>query len=584
MKITKLPQQLINQIAAGEVIERPASVVKELLENSLDAGSTKISIEIKKGGSQLIRVRDDGCGINKDDLILALSRHATSKISSFEDFEHIASFGFRGEALASISSVARLSLASREANTVMGWRVTADGREPETTLHPTAHPVGTTVEIHDLFFNTPARRKFLRSESTEFDHIEEVVRRVALSNFGVEIFLKHNEKVIFDLPIAESLKDQEKRIANLCGKIFIDNSIQIQTSNSEFSLTGWIALPTFSRSQGDLQYLYINGRMVRDKILSHAVREAYKDSLFLGRQPAFILFLAMNPATVDVNVHPAKQEVRFSDNRLVHDFVVSTLRQALADVRPPVAGADLFSADKSSEWIPAFAGMTEEKTGMTEGIQRMTNHLPQFQIQEKAASYNPVTFPLGFALAQLHGIYILAQNATGLILIDMHAAQERIVYEQLKTVYQQHELKQQELLLPVSINLSSKEVNYAEQYQTVLQQLGIEFDILGPEAIVVRQVPYLLRSADVEQLVRDILADLIEHNRSTRIAEYVNELLATMACHGSIRANRQLTVAEMNALLRDIEKTDFGGQCGHGRPTYIELSLTELNTMFKRTA
>lgn len=582
MQIKILPQQLISQIAAGEVIERPASVVKELLENSLDAGSSRISIEIKEGGSQLIKISDNGCGIAKEELLLALTRHATSKISSLEDLEHIVSLGFRGEALASINSVSRLTMASRVAESAMGWRITANGAEAEPIMHPTAHPIGTTVEVHDLFFNTPARRKFLRSSYTEFNYIEEVVRRIALSNFSVEVSLKHNAKNILDMAPAVTQIEQEKRVANLCGKTFIENAVHISNTNSDLSLSGWISLPTFSRRQSDLQYLYLNGRMVRDKILSHAVREAYQDTLFLGRQPAFVLYLTIDPATVDVNVHPTKQEARFSDSRLVHDFVATTVKQALAKVRPKTMQPELTAI---KETIFARDSWTRIEEPKTEEVEQQSLSM----VQETKADYQVlqqdrlIESPLGFALAQLHGIYILAQNTKGLVLIDAHAAQERIVYEQLKNDYAKQSLQPQQLLLPVTLTLSSKEVSCIDHYKEVLQELGIGFDALGPETIVVRQVPYLLRTANIEQLIRDILSDLITHDRSTLVAEYINEILVTVACHGSIRANRILTLAEMNALLRSLEQTDFGGQCSHGRPTYREITLAELNVMFKRT-
>jgi DNA mismatch repair protein MutL len=571
-----LPQQLINQIAAGEAVERPASVVKELLENALDAGSAKIDIEIEKGGIQLIRVRDNGCGISKEDLVLALSRHATSKINSLEDLEHIVSLGFRGEALASIGSISRLTLTSRAVNAAMGWRITTEGAEPETVIAPHAHLQGTTVEVRDLFYNIPARRKFLRAEFTEFDHIEEVVRRAALGNFEAAFYLKHNNKVIFDLSSASSVAAQERRIANLYGEAFLKNAIRVESGDFDLTLSGWISLPNFSRSQSDMQYFYINSRSVRDKILSHAMREAYKDAIFDGRHPVFILFLTINPSVVDVNVHPAKQEVRFSDTRLVHDFIATTIRQVLGNIRPQ---KDVFQISEQSFSYDQPENLTKTASQMDLSL-FMDSKLKNIPISEKNTASS---FPLGFAVGQLHGVYILAQNGSGLILVDAHAAQERIVYEQLKAAYRDHDLKPQSLLLPVSILLNKKEAAYIEYYQEDLQQFGIEFDILSRETIAVRKVPYVLRNGDAEQLVRDILSDLIVHDRSALITEHLNEILVTMACHGSIRANRQLTLAEMNELLRSIETTELGSQCGHGRPTYVSLSLAELNNMFRRT-
>ncbi|KPJ67668.1 MAG: DNA mismatch repair protein [Coxiella sp. DG_40] len=557
MYIKILEPHVANQIAAGEVVERPASVVKELLENSLDAGANQIEIEIRKGGTQLICVRDNGCGIHKDDLALALSRHATSKISEIDDLGHISSLGFRGEALTSINSVSKLTITSKFQDEEHGWQIINN------KLQPAAHPQGTTVEVHDLFFNTPVRRKFLRTETTEFNHIEEIIRRIALSHFNVAISLKHNGRVILNLGSAMTRAQQEKRIADICGSAFMDNVVYVGndvgdmggsriapctgSSRTAPTLYGWIGLPTFSRSQTDMQYFYINNRMVRDKLLSHAVRQAYHDVIQSGRHSAFILYLQLDPSMVDVNVHPTKNEVRFKDTKLIHDFVFHNIHRAIADTKPNI--------------------VSDLSLNYRRGSSRIAPTAPT---------------PLGNAIAQIHCIYILAENQNGLVLVDIHAAHERIIYEQLKTIFAKGNIVSQPLLIPITVALSKKEATYAERYQDIFNQLGMEIANLNSETIIVRQIPNLLKDANVEQLVRDVLADLIENNRSTRIQEYINEILTTMACHGSVRANRQLSVSEMNALLREIESTERSGQCGHGRPTWVQLSIDQLNKMFHR--
>ncbi|HEY9198028.1 MAG TPA: DNA mismatch repair endonuclease MutL [Gammaproteobacteria bacterium] len=587
MPICLLPPQLVNQIAAGEVVERPASVVKEVLENSLDAGARRVEIDIEQGGRALIRVRDDGIGIARDELALALARHATSKIASLEDLEQVASLGFRGEALPSIASVSRLSLTSRTAHTEAGWRVSGDGSERAMSPEPAAHPPGTTVEIRDLFFNTPARRKFLRAEATEFKHIEDVVRRIALSRFGVDITLSHNQRALWRLPAAESRAQRDQRIARLCGQPFIEQSLFVEQAAVDLRLSGWIAQPTFSRSQTDLQYFFVNGRVVRDKLIAHAVRQAYQDVLFHGRHPAFVLYLDIDPAAVDVNVHPAKHEVRFRDSRLVHDFLFRSLHEALAAVRPaaspaanmpaasvlPGAGRDAPRQQpmplRVAEHIETYAAL--HPRGETAAVAS----LPALRHESEAP-------PLGYALAQLHGIYILAQNAAGLVLVDMHAAHERITYERLKRGFEGEGIRAQPLLVPVTVAVSEREAALAEEAAEVFAELGLEIDRLGPERLVVRQVPALLRDADVATLVRDVLSDMSAHGISTRLREAHNAMLSTMACHGSVRANRHLSTAEMNALLRDMEQTERSGQCNHGRPTWVQLRLEELDRLFLR--
>jgi len=627
--IRLLTPRLANQIAAGEVVERPASVAKELIENALDAGARRIDIEIEQGGVKLIRVRDDGSGITESDLSLALSRHATSKIADLDDLEAVASLGFRGEALASISSVSRLALTSRTEEQESAARVEVEGRDMDATIAPAAHPVGTTVEVRDLFFNTPARRKFLRTEKTEFNHVDECVRRQALSRFETGFTLRHNQRVIQSLRPAENPLDRERRIGSLCGQQFIDNAVIIDAEATGLRLWGWVALPTFSRSQADLQYFFVNGWVIRDRLVAHAVRQAYRDVLYNNRHPAFVLYLEVDPASVDVNVHPTKHEVRFRDGRLVHDFIFRTLHKALADVRPDdhLRGAVAQSEDRQpSTHAQAFGvqvPMTESQTesqsagfqgGQTAQVSHSGNEShggspgqrpfqQEWQARDQMAFYQslnqgggvetsgmattpPVNQgddpPLGYAIAQLHGIYILAQSHQGLIVVDMHAAHERITYERMKRALEAQDLKSQPLLVPVSMAVSQKEAALAETHGEELLQLGLGVERIGPETLAVRQVPALLRGADTEQLVRDVLSDLIENGESDRVEAVTHELLGTMACHGSVRANRQLTIPEMNTLLRDMEATERSGQCNHGRPTWTVMTLAELDKLFLR--
>lgn len=630
--IRLLSPRLANQIAAGEVVERPASVVKELVENALDAGAGRVDVEIEQGGVKLIRVRDDGSGIAEDDLPLALSRHATSKIASLDDLEAVASLGFRGEALASISSVSRLTLTSRTEAQEAASRVEVEGREMDARISPAAHPVGTTVEVRDLFFNTPARRKFLRTEKTEFNHVEECLRRQALSRFDTGFTLRHNQRVVQSLRPAESPMDRERRIGALCGQQFIDNAVVIDAEATGLRLWGWVALPTFSRSQADLQYFFVNGRVIRDRLVAHAVRQAYRDVLYNNRHPAFVLYLEVDPATVDVNVHPTKHEVRFRDGRLVHDFIFRTLHKALADVRPddhlrgavaqsfgresahasihaePAPGAGAWNGQPA---VPNYGSQSGVGTGNGYGSQpqpqqewRASDQMAFYQslnagggsegqqtvpVAEAPAAPMPTPPadsdqepPLGYAIAQLHGIYILAQGRAGLIVVDMHAAHERITYERMKRALAEQDLKSQPLLVPISLAVSQKEAALTESHGEELQKLGLQIERIGPETLAVRQVPALLRGADTEQLVRDVLADLIEHGQSDRVEAVTHELLGTMACHGSVRANRQLTIPEMNSLLRDMEATERSGQCNHGRPTWTLVTLSELDKLFLR--
>jgi len=622
-RIHTLSARLANQIAAGEVVERPASVVKELLENSLDAGARKIQISVEAGGVKRIQVRDDGFGIDKEDLPLSLSRHATSKIDSLDDLEAVATLGFRGEALASISSVSRLQLSSKTEVADQGWQVISEGRDMEARLSPVAHNRGTTVDVRDLFFNTPARRKFMRTEKTEFGHLDEVVKRQALSRFDVSFELNHNQRTLHSLRSAVSLRDKEQRVAALCGKPFMENAVQIDVEASGLKLWGWVALPTFSRSQADLQYFYVNGRVIRDRLVTHAVKQAYRDVLYHGRHPAFVLYLELDPALVDVNVHPTKHEVRFRDGRLVHDFIFRSLHKALADVRPEdihklpeatdvsrsAATVDPAGAEPSlspgfgaqvamplpaasyqfnSQFRPGKVEVRETLSGyqaLHPDQQIDANAFAQSTAVQNAADDEGVAAadcPLGFAVAQLHGIYILAQNASGLILVDMHAAHERITYERMKTDFYRSGIQAQPLLVPISLAVSQKEADIAEQCGDELLKFGLLLERAGPENVVVRQVPVILQQVDVELLIRDLLSDMIAHGYSDQLAMRANELMSSMACHGSVRANRTLTVPEMNALLRDMEATERSGQCNHGRPTWTALSMAELDKLFMR--
>ncbi|MGD2136839.1 MAG: DNA mismatch repair endonuclease MutL [Gammaproteobacteria bacterium] len=586
MPIQVLPARLINQIAAGEVIERPASVVKELLENSLDAAARRIDIDIEQGGKQRIRVRDDGTGIAADELPLALSRHATSKIASLEELERISSLGFRGEALPSIASVSRLQLSSRPPEAESGWTVLGTGSDVAAQPTPVAHTGGTTVDVRDLFFNTPARRRFLRTETTEFRHIEQVVRRIALSCFPVAIQLQHNRRPVLQLPVADSAQQRERRVARLCGGAFMEQAIHVEHAAAGLALHGWVALPAFSRSQPDLQFFYVNNRVVRDKLVTHAIRQAYQDVLFHGRHPAYVLYLEIDPATVDVNAHPTKHEVRFRDSRLVHDYLFRTLHEALAAVRPSAAApahpAASLPAGAGTRTAPAQSGLS---LGVREQVARYAALHPRPPDEPATAGSTPpaaAEYPLGFALAQLHGVYILAQNAAGLVLVDMHAAHERITYEGLKSAQTAAGIRTQPLLVPIVLDVSRREADVCEERREWLAELGLEIDRLGHEQIVVRQVPALLQQADIAALVRDLLADLLEYGSSRRLTDTVNELLSTMACHGSVRANRRLGLEEMNALLREMEVTERSGQCNHGRPTWVQLGMDELDKLFLR--
>lgn len=587
MPIRQLPGHLINQIAAGEVVERPASVVKELVENSLDAGAHAISIDIIAGGQKLIRIRDDGAGIPRDEVPLALSRHATSKIESLEDLEAVVSLGFRGEALPSIASVARLSLVSRHGTSA--WQVEADNGQIS-ELVPAAHPIGTTVEVHDLFYNTPARKKFLRTERTEYNHIDKWIRRLALARPDVAFSLSHNRRTSLNLKAANNAEDRLERLRKICGDAFATQAMFISREAESMALSGWIGLPTFNRSQADMQFWFVNGRSISDRTLAHAARHAYRDVLFHGRFPAYVLHLSMDPAQVDANAHPAKHEVRFRDGRSVHGFVSQAIENALRDTRP--GGHDVSPVPSS-----AFLDAGIRQSAMALPSSAASPSLSSSAVAEAAAGYEMLTGaanaasampasdtipPLGFAIAQLAGVYILAENVNGLVVVDMHAAHERIVYEKLKAAFDRSEITRQPLLVPTSLAVSESEAAIAEESAESFARLGLSVDRSGPSTLLVREVPALLKQGDAESLVRDILSDLLDGGSSNRVEDSCHEILATMACHHSIRANRSMTIPEMNALLREMETTERADQCNHGRPTWTNLSLAELDRLFLR--
>lgn len=626
MRIQALPTQLINQIAAGEVVERPASVVKELIENCFDAEATQINIEIEQGGLRQIKIRDNGCGIDKDDLTLALSRHATSKIASLADLEQVLSMGFRGEALPSISSVSRLTLISRAANAECAWQVSADGSDQHFTPQPDPHPPGTTVDVRDLFYNTPARRKFLKSEKTEFTHIEGLIQKLALSRFDVGFVLNHNQREILNFKPAVTETQQQKRVAAICGTGFIEQAVKIDFAASGLTLSGWVGLPTFSRSQPDMQFFYVNNRLIKDKLVAHAIKQAYQDVLYHGRHPVFVLYLQLDPALVDVNAHPTKLEVRFREGRMVHDFLFQALHRSLAEIRPgpsvrvenqialPLEESHAYSqpvAESSAAVLPAQTLLPDlnapenQQTETDQGIgskyqnyqrnpafrlfsgQGLANQLKSFgklyqQPQTPQYSESQNMPPLGFALAHIHNTYILSETANGIILIDAHAAHERVTYERLKREYQQHCMISQPLLLPIKIKVSVAEADLAEQESGFFGLIGLELTRSGPETLVLRTVPALLGKIDADQLIRDMLADMLNMGFSHKVQEKIHAVLGTMACHNSVRAKRKLSTEEMNALLREMEQTERAGQCNHGRPTWIALSHQDLDKFFMR--
>ncbi len=575
-----LDSKLVNQIAAGEVVERPAAVVKELLENSLDAGATRIQLDAERGGVKRIRVTDDGAGIPRAEIALALARHATSKLRDLSELERVGSLGFRGEALPSIASVSRLTLISRTRDQEQAYGVRCEGGGPTVDPKPEAHPPGTTVEVSDLFFNTPARRKFLKTESTELKHIDQNIKRLALSRFEVELSFRHNDGRASRYPRALTREQRAARVAAVCGGEFLEQSIFLEHQSSDMRLSGWCGLPVFSRPQTTLQYFFVNGRAVRDKTVAHAIRLAYQDVMYHGRHPAFVLYLQLDPALVDVNVHPTKHEVRFRDSRSVHDFVHGMLKREVA--RPagqtPRAGAGAVAV---TAHVPSQGAMNFPE-GVREQLvtyRRLAEAPGREEDVHEAGAASPA---LGYAVAQLHGIYILAQNDKGLVVVDMHAAHERITYEKLKSQFESSSLATQPLLVPVTREVGDAEMGVWEQHRNVFESCGLEVEQMGERTLAVRRVPAAVQSVDVAALVRDVLSDLAEHGQSNRLQSLSDELLSTMACHGSVRAHRSLTLDEMNALLRQMEETERSGQCNHGRPTWVQLDLGELDAWFMR--
>jgi DNA mismatch repair protein MutL len=652
LPIQLLSDALISQIAAGEVIERPASVVKELVENALDARASRIEVELERGGCGLVRVRDDGIGIHPEEIALALARHATSKIASLDDLESVATLGFRGEALPSIASVSRLSLISRPAASAHAWSVEArDGTLAAPA--PASHPTGTSVEVRDLFFNVPARRKFLRTETTEYQHIVRMLERLALSRFDVAFTLAHNGKTVWSLPAASTPAERLARVAKICGEDFAGHVIELKHDTESLRLSGWLALPTFSRSQSDLQFAFLNGRFVRDKLLAGAVRLAYQDVLFHGRFSAYLLYLELDPTAVDVNAHPQKLEVRFRDSRRIHDFVFRTLERVLSDTRPsaesagsapldwltgsarfdrvappnqarfalpegrpPRSGEDAYRSlvERGDLGLGLGLGVGEGQPGSPEhfhdvmlggsrpagndqsaegahlrGAARLHgdtgSHSDAHSHGDGHAHGDPYSrsdaAPLGYAIAQLHGVYILAQTADGIVLVDMHAAHERVMYERMKKLLA-GQTAQQQLLMPEVLHVTPAQAEAAEVHAAEFAALGFGVTRLAPDQLALRAIPSLLAGRDPAGIVRDVLSDLLEQGHSRRVEESINHLLATMACHAAVRAQRNLTLPEMNALLREMEGTERADQCNHGRPTWVRLSINDLDRLFLR--
>ncbi len=573
-RIRPLPPQLVGQIAAGEVVERPASVVKELIENSLDAGAGRIEVTVESGGIALIRVRDDGHGIARDDLPLALSRHATSKIATLDDLLQVRTFGFRGEALASIAAVARLELVSRTAADSCGWRlvIPGDGRSSEPL--PVAHPVGTTVTVSDLFHNVPARRKFLRSERTEFGHIQTFLERLSLSRFEVAFRLCHNQRDVLQLPAAREERAWTRRVGALLGDEFVCQSLLIEFEQDGMRLWGWMGLPAVARRQADRQWWYVNGRPVRDKLLAHALRQGYRDVLPHDRQPAAVLYLELDPTRVDVNAHPAKLEVRFRDPRAVRDFVARSLHQALGKSRPgprvPPPAAPVYRPPAG----PASTAQVNESIAFYETLR--PDREPEPPAPSRAVP------PLGYAVAHLHGIYILAEAEDGLVIVDAHAAHERILYEKFKAQAQGGVPQCQPLLLPERVRLSPAEVELVRCHRPLLARLGVDVDVMGPETVVVRALPVLLMQAEPAALLKDLISELRALDSAAEVESRIHERLASRACHSAVRAGQRLGREEMNALLRELERTERGGQCNHGRPTWVKLDFPALDRFFRR--
>ena len=577
-EIRALPDHLVNQIAAGEVVDRPAAALKELLENSVDAGARSISIHLAEGGTRLIRVDDDGCGIPREELRLALARHATSKISSHEDLERVATLGFRGEALASIASVSRLKLTSRRTGERHAWSISTNGPDIS-DIAPASLAAGTSVEVHELYFNTPARRKFLKSAQTEHAHCEESFRRIALCRNEIAFTVHHNGRAHWHL----NVQSETERLAALLGEEFFGTTVALDESASGLRLHGRIGLPAHASAARDIQYLFVNGRFVRDRLLAHAIRQAYQDVLHHERYPAYVLFLDIDPERVDVNVHPTKSEVRFRDARSMHQFVFHALHRALS----PSAGGSVAVASvaKPPDYAPAFSNQpamafhAAQPSGFYETLFGSAQTVNADTTVTGGGETSP---PLGFALAQLSGVYILAQNAHGLVIVDMHAAHERIMYEKLKQALDEERIPMQPLLVPMTFQADTLDVAAAEEHEPTLNAIGLELRPAGPTTLTVRGVPVLLEHADAPALARDVLREIREFGASRVLSERRNELLGTMACHAAVRANRRLTSIEMNALLREMENTERSGQCNHGRPTWHQISMAELDRLFMR--
>ena len=600
MRIRTLPNHLINQIAAGEVIERPASVLKELVENSLDAHADAIEVEVEQGGKSLIRVRDDGSGIQKEDLLVALSRHATSKISSLEDLAQVQSLGFRGEALPSIASVARLRLASHDRVAAHAWKVETDGGQ-SSAIMPDSLTVGTQIEVRDLFFNVPARRKFLKSDRTEYVYLEQGFRRLALANFNTAFSLTHNNKSIYRLPRADHTDLQKTRVAELLGEEFANHAIVCDYSRGDLRLWGWFARPAYSRNLPDMQHWYVNGRPIKDRSLSHAVKLAYADVQYQNRHPAYLLYLELPREEVDVNAHPAKLEVRFRDGRSVHDFVRHAIHSQLAEFRGEGAAASaVLGVESTGARAPSYpfystasrsstTGRPSQSFAFYQGSSHFSDRSTPAALPQVEDNFAPVDGTpdvtlnsLGLAVAQLHGIFILAQNAVGLVIVDMHAAHERVLYERLKAAAEGGRLVTQRLLVPETLQVTEAEAQVIEEFQATLIELGFEIERTGPDRVTAKTFPALLGRVDQGQLLRDLVSELGRYGKTQRSEELRNALLSTTACHAAVRANQPLSLAEMNALLRAMESTDKSGQCNHGRPTWKQISLAELDKIFLR--
>jgi DNA mismatch repair protein MutL len=592
MPIRVLPPHLVNQIAAGEVVERPASVAKELVENALDAGARHVEVAAEQGGVALLAVRDDGAGIPAGELALALESHATSKITSLDDLEHVASLGFRGEALPSIASVARVRLTSRHGRAPHAEQIDVDGGRAAAP-RPAPHPPGTSVEVRDLFYNVPARRKFVRSAATEFQHVERMLTRLALSRPSVGFLLTHNGRRSFAVQPAAGRAAEEQRLAALLGEEFVGNALYVEHAALGLSLRGWLGLPTYSRSQPDQQHLVVNGRAVRDRFLGTAVRLGYRDVLFHGRHPAYVLYLDLDPARVDVNAHPQKLEIRFRDGQTVHDFVRRSVESVLASTRPGVAGtgpiaAAALAGPAGPRQAPMSLAVAEPIGGRLDWRQLASP--AEFPARSPATATAPVAAvaadatvpPLGFALGQLHGIYILAETADGVALVDMHAAHERVIYERMKQELAAGAPPRQPLLVPVILEVGEAEAELAEELAAELAALGIVVDRIGPARLALRELPVALGSRDPGGLVQGALHELAERGTSLAVEARRERMLATMACHAAVRAHRRLSLPEMNALLREMERTDRADQCNHGRPTWVRLTLEELDRLFLR--